>query len=122
MFKRTVNFIRTVPRYLQLAGLALVLGLLILGADMVINYQREFRIASFSMSRVEHDWTFYGPGGRYGLCSWGVNYDHTPRTFICLGSIDYGLHFSLYAVIGSAHCFLLSATFTVLWLVRRKRK
>ena len=128
MFKRAVNFLRTVPRYLLLAGLALVLGLLILVADVVFDRPSEpisigklLGISSSNSGLIYHDYTFSGLWGRYGLMDVYEFPAEERVTTIVFSDIWYDVHFSIYAVVGAGNCFLLAGTFTTLWLLKRKR-
>ena len=122
MFKRAVNFIRTAPRYLRLAELALVLGFLILGADALLNNRKAVTNVLLSKPDRVHTWTFSGPGGWYGLVDYFESDSGLHTTNILLGPRRYYIQFSIYAVVGAGNCFLFAGVFLVAGLVRRKRK
>ena len=136
MFKRAVNFIRTAPRYLLLAGLALVLGFLILGGDVVFNkpdkdMQITIRFKQKETGQtsdypngpwVDQQWAFRAFGGVYGL--FGFTQSHSTRrsTEIWFGSNNHRVSLCIYTIFGSANCFLFAGVILVAGLVRRKRK
>ena len=129
MFKRAVNFLRTAPRYLLLAGLALVLGFLILGVDAVLNPPEPIEIAHNGrwlvidqVWNLGADWTFPCGSGEYGLMDFRHSQTKTYATVIEIGSAHYELGFSLYTVVGAGNCFLFAGVILLAGLARRKRK
>ena len=125
-----MNFWRKTPLYLRLAGLALVLGFLILGADAVLNPPLDWnKVTEWGNSHPtefatsDSEWTFLSSIGTCGFVCTTWKATNTRCTSLKLGPFfQHGVICSPYAVIASAHCFLLALTFTALWLIKRKPK
>ena len=130
-----MNFWRKIPLYLRLAGLALVLGFVLLEADAIFNQpdksmgyltKGDARFAHETILNGNilfpvHDWTFSGPGGYYGLVGNGQNPFAAYHTTIQVGSLSYYIGFSIYTVIGAGNCFLFGGVIVLAGLVGRKR-
>ena len=98
-----------------------MLGLFVLGADVVFNPPPARWDGISGNTIVEHSWTISGPGGEYGLIDHYQNANQSHITVIVLPYKWNEINFSIYTVIACANCFFIAAFFLVLGIIKRKR-
>ena len=118
---RETHILRIPRRYLLLAGESLMLGLFVLGADVVFNSPPDRWDRIVGNSIVEHNWTISGPGGGYGLIGLYQHANQSHFTVIVYPGKWNVINFSIYTVIACANCLFIAAFFLVLGIIKRKR-